>query len=725
MLAARLISCVLTLVGAATLANCDNSLRVEAEARIVPCATSNDALELTNEDPVVYAEVDAFTARDLARYAGELWGRPVRVERGAPPAGAPWLVWLSTAKEATALAPAPERGYHMRRLPGPAPRFVISADTADALRAASYAWLELLGARFFHPRQEVIPRMDGVWVPRALDVSRTPFAEVRSFQVHTLHPVEYNEALVDLGPGALDEGKALVDWVVKTGQNRLKWFLLQKTDRTRQREVIGALIEYAHARGITVGALVQLSGQGSLQGAEELIDLRDPAWPAHLAKRVEEIFNVPWDSLDLTFGEFSSGDPEGLVRQLDLARETIAQRYPDARVNAVNHVGNFPNLYVPFRGRPNQYYYHLTAYADPRIGELVHTLHFYDLYRRGAMYEHDDFAFQREFLIDERALGRRVGYYPESAYWISSDIDVPLYLPAYTYSRWLDIRGLQRDLSARGLTAPTPIDEHCMFSSGHEWGYWMHDYLAAHALWQAAEPFEALPRHVAGAFGTCAPGLGDVLARTVQLENDYLHERHLIAYLWGESATVDLGALGGIDIRRERTSFATVLRMGDAEQRTFERDVLAPLSTFAGELDALEREANAHCKGMGAEMSSARPFCEEMVDGLRVTRVRTEHAVALYQAVLAHARGASPEEALARAEQRRDTAARVIDKRGKAYRFPLERYVDLRPNVTSYASGYLARTHDQCFYLRREAQAAYVIEQGSDPNFGRIPGCNP
>ena len=82
------------------------------------------------------------------------------------------------------------------------------------------------------------------------------------------------------------------------------------------------------------------------------------------------------------------------------------------------------------------FYYHLPQYADLRLGQTVHTLFFFDLYRDWATYAHPNFLLQHDYILEELPT-RRVKYFPESAYWISADIDVPLFLPEYLYARWL------------------------------------------------------------------------------------------------------------------------------------------------------------------------------------------------------------------------------------------------------------------------------------------------
>ena len=63
-------------------------------------------------------------------------------------------------------------------------------------------------------------------------------------------------------------------------------------------------------------------------------------------------------------------------------------------------VGNYPQLYVQYKGEPT-YFYHLPKFADPRLGQTTHTLFWFDTYRDQGMYEHPDFHFQRAGLRDD------------------------------------------------------------------------------------------------------------------------------------------------------------------------------------------------------------------------------------------------------------------------------------------------------------------------------------
>jgi hypothetical protein len=78
---------------------------------------------------------------------------------------------------------------------------------------------------------------------------------------------------------------------------------------------------------------------------------------------------------------------------------------------------------------------------------------------------------------------------------------VPLFLPEFIYSRYNDVHTLTGELETAKLP---PLAGHLMFSSGHEWGYWMTDYLTAKMLWRPDAPLDAFVSDWSAAFGTCA-----------------------------------------------------------------------------------------------------------------------------------------------------------------------------------------------------------------------------
>ena len=540
---------------------------------------------------------------------------------------------------------------------------------------------------------------------------------MRGIQIHTLHPLEYLSSLMEPGEANLAEAKRLVDWLVKTGQNHLQWPLLGSVDWPSFAAHARQIVAHAHGRGVTVGGGVNISVRGSLQRNYVLV--RDDAkYVEQIAEGLDRVLEVPWDDIEISLGEFLAGDPERLVTWLDAAVAHLEKVAPNVRVNVQNHLGNYPELYVDFRGQKNTFFYHVPQYANARLGQTVHTLFWFDLYREGGMYQHPNFHFQREFMLSQLPK-RRVRYLPESAYWIAADVDVPVFLPEFIESRWIDIQGLDRDMRAAGLP---PVEGHVMFSSGHEWGFWMTDYLAAKMMWEPAAPLDRFINHYASAYGSCGAGVGSELSQFMALQKKYLFEKKLIPYVSGEDATVETGASLGIEIRPIRKKFELLLRGTEAERAAFEADILAPLEAMTMETRPIEDSLAARCRGSDGALVR---WCNELRDGVRIVRVRLEHAVTVYRAILAQARGdnGAARAGLAKARAKTQEAKAVIEEREKGYRFDLERLTGAYNNPTFYPFGYLRQAHTQCLWHRRDELARLIIEEDVLDSTSDVPRC--
>jgi hypothetical protein len=83
---------------------------------------------------------------------------------------------------------------------------------------------------------------------------------------------------------------------------------------------------------------------------------------------------------------------------------------------------------------------------------------------------------------EAKAGNRSVMFYPETAYWVNVDVDVPLFLPVYGQRRQHDLRRLAR----REALEDFKIDGQMNFDSGWEWGYWLSDVITARQVWRPA-----------------------------------------------------------------------------------------------------------------------------------------------------------------------------------------------------------------------------------------------
>lgn len=687
-----------------------------------PCTPETSTLEAT---PGLSVWIETGTTAEglglrveMAGYLERIFG-PVDVFGGAPAPGTEPVLWITMSPAAAALAgPIPERSYLLRRTTDASGRTVMLVHARDVhhLAYAFFAFAEVLGARFFHPREELVPALGRAMLPASLDALVTTPLAVRGLQLHVLHPIEWFRALEGSTDEDLAEARQLVDWLVKTGQNHLQWPLLRTVDWASWKLHARRVVLYAHQRGVTVGVVPLLFGRSALQNNYVLVSDLD-GWQGTLEQGLSELLSLGFDEVELALGEFLTEDPEGVLEMLDHAVAFAATEHPGTRISVINHVGEFENLYVPFRGG-TEYFYFIPGEADARLGNTVHTVGPFDLFRPWGMYGHDDFFAHREFLLAQ--VGRRpVRYQPESAYWVSMDVDVPVFLPMYLEARWRDLSGLHAELTARGLA---PLEGHVTFSSGHEWGYWLTDYLTARMTWRPTEPLEAHLAHWAGAFGTCRSEAAELLAEVIEHQRTYAFDRRLLPYLTGEDLHDDLGAIAGFVTHPPRPSFESVHAMLPAERAVFTASVLDPLGEAADAARTTADRTARLCRGADASIA---PWCAELADAAEVLALRWRHSRALYRAVLERrtggldvARGHLDEAAALRAR-----AAEVIHRRERSYRFPASRIAAAWDNPTIYKFGYLKQAHELCYWERPALQATAVVETGEPALTVELPSC--
>lgn len=653
---------------------------------------------------------------DLQSYLTQLWQVPVEVDSTPPAFTQPHVVWVSTSAEAGALVGAtPSQGYVIRSVERGSSRVIVvhAADEANAV-FGMYALLEELGVRYFHPMQELVPALPGPHLPAVVDISREPAFRVRGIQLHLLHPLEYFRPFNEPGDRNLEVALRVIDWLVKTGQNHVQWSILRTVDFEAWRPHAQAIIDYAHSRGVTVGAVVDVWGGASLQNAYDLISSEEN-WSEELETQLDKLMTIDWDIVEMGLGEFLSSEPGTVITWLNHATAYMADHHPHAKLSITNHVGNYPELWIDYEGEET-FYYHLPGEADPRLVNNVHTVFFFDLFRDWGGYGHPDFHLQRDFLYEQ--LGQReMRYMPESAYWCTADIDVPVFLPEYIHARWVDIHELDREVRERGLPA---VEGHVLFSSGHEWGYWMTDYLTAKMMWSPGAELDDFLADITRSFGSCTAEVHAPFAQYTALQTEFLFDLRLMGYLTGEDLHDDLGFLLDITTHPTRIAYHDVLDMNPEELDSFERDVLGGLAAFAAEVEPIESTFADVCTRSDAGL---RPWCAELADGIRVTRLRALHALALYRGVVSHARGEDAAAHFAEAKRIRALAAEVIHRREESYRFDVEELTGAYANPTRYPFGYLRQAHTQCLWERQEQQAEIVVEIGGAPSFTAIPSC--
>ncbi|MCK6503207.1 hypothetical protein L6R53_07395 [Myxococcota bacterium] len=587
--------------------------------------------------------------------------------------------------------------------------------------------LELFGYRFPHPFQARVPAV----LPKGLDDDHpdllrvhAPEQTLRGLHLHTLHPIEGLFGFWDEVPGGaegaeLERVEAVVDWVVKNRGNHLQWVGLDDIeDGGAPHEAwlarATAANEAAHARGLTTGLGVQLFGSGNLQQAFDLLDSdpgdREGRLEA-MAARWALVTPAGFDVYDLSFGEFFGEDPQSFVDAATLARQSLAAADPEAEMSAVVHVGASEDQRVEYDGQ-SMIYYMLAQYVEDTILH-VHTVMYYNLYDdAGGAYHHDDFSEHRALIQQQLQQGERVAYFPESAYWVAFDNPVPLYLPLYVKSRHHDIASLRADALAAG--APD-LDEHVLFSTGWEWGYWQNDAFTLRMGYELPPDWGDLYRDWFAVDGADGLALAQAVVDLAEAQHVALIEGRGAAYLAGRDAAMDVGFGAGIVAAPDRLGFEELAALGEAERAAFDAATLEPLrgleAATAQALDAVQ----------ALDLVRTDRWAQEIRDGVEVDLYRVRFTLGLYQAVLAGAAGEDPTPSLAAADEAWAQARAVVDRRHADLHDPLgETLVDDGvENPTIYDYGYLLRAGELCFWERERVQAARLLE-GSDE---QVPSC--
>ncbi len=563
---------------------------------------------------------------------------------------------------------------------------VRAGDALGAQYGLAHA-LELGGFRFHHPYDPQGPEtFDLPATSDAYGVRQEPEMDRRGLHLHTLHPIE---GLYDFWmPGEPDaelRARQVLDFVVKNRGNHLQWVGLEDIQGPSVHEAwaahTGAILDAAHARGVTCGVGIQLFGASNLQLALDLIDQPQGDLRAQLEQRWSLVTSLPFDVYNLSFGEFSDFEPDFFIEAIDLAFEVLQEQAPDAELTTLIHVGD--DLRVTYEGEETIYYL-LAKHADPAITPWVHTVMYFDLFEdaQGA-YHHEEFDLHRAYILEKLDAGEPVAYFPESAYWIAMDDSVPTYLPIYIRSRWLDMVELRAQ-------AQTPLLDHTLFSTGWEWGYWQNDVMTLRMNWELPQDYGALLVEVLG------EEHGQVVYEAAELQHSLLIEGPLAAWLSSRDAAMEVGY--SLDIV--------------SQPRRPDVDDWSTAPEIDAVLDALDRSEVEHA-GLAARLTGEDRWTQETRDGLEIDSLRSAYVADLVRAVIETGDFAPAEAHLAQARV-------VIDRRHAALHDPQpQRLIEHGDNPTLYDYGYLLRAEQLCFWERELTQARNHVEGLSEP----VPAC--
>jgi hypothetical protein len=575
--------------------------------------------------------------------------------------------------------------------------WIVHAGDLLGAQYGAAAALENLGYRFRNPYDGYAPWAPELVAKPDLGTMHAPQVRVRGLQLHTIHPIESYWALWEPGADHLAEADRIFSWIVANRGNYVQWVALNDIDdaarRAEWQAQTATLIAHAHARGLRVGLNVQLYGAADLQSGFNLSNDTSGTVPIaqELATNVPTITDgLAWDVIQVSFGEFKGADPQKFIDDMNAAYAAIHAAAPNAEVHALVHSG--ANVRVTYMGMDLIYYF-LLQFCDPAIIPDLHTVMFYDLYEdAGGAYAHQDYSEHRAYLLSRIAANARAAYFPEDAYWVAFDDSVPIYLPLYVRSRWLDLDRLASDPAANGH----PLDEHLVFSSGWEWGYWLDDYASLRASYERPAAYRDLIAH---AFAGDLDAAVDPVVAWTEAEHDQLLTGRLIAYLSGRDLTLDAARELGIVSQPDRVTFQDLANDTPDQRAAFAADVLVRLGAFADDLEARAKTIDA--------LPIHGRWADELRDDVDITSLRARFVTTAYQAAIdqlagnldAYDRGhGALVDLLGRA------GGVVARRRGEMHSPNSSLYINRGGNHTLYQYGYLFNADSLCYWNRELKQ---------------------
>ena len=614
---------------------------------------------------------------------------------------------------------------------------------------AAFALLEHLGYAFLHPLAPTLP-LDVQLPSEPIALHTRPHWDIRGTQLHTMHPLEFTDLLNGwgiLGPddnegfeSMLPEWDLLCEWFLANRQNYVQWVLLESESwqdfarSERRQNRLRRLVDRAHEYGLVVGVDVPIALhqqhafrllRSSGEEAEELAEIRSS---------IDWLMAAGFDYLATESGHSEFTHPDG-ARMLAWMNEVAS--YLDTQYNAGAYIkvhtstGQEVEGFVDEETQENLNFNFLPHYADPRLGVMPHTVQHYALDDPAPTYGNENFSHIREFLQEE-AGARETLWHPETAYWVSFDVDVPLFLPVYADRRIHDLWLLGNDEIAgrmgRGERAGASMNGQMNFSSGFEWGYWLNDVVTARAAWNphldAGDEDTARARllhDITRVFGNAGPVVQQVLEDTMRAQHDLLilgkvngvpptdiDQRNGQAYLQGWETFDEISDLArnfGIEAMTQPDKLGLVDMRNPLHPPPRYSAEIAPL---LAEIEARFVELADTLAGLEEEIPpQSLELFWELRDGMRMNALRATQVHGLYDYVDGYwdQSDSQRQARLSAAQAALDEAMVVVSERETHYRVPIERIASWRENPTAYEFTYLWTVHALFFWWRDEGKA--------------------
>ncbi|MEY3012255.1 MAG: hypothetical protein RIT45_990 [Pseudomonadota bacterium] len=587
---------------------------------------------------------------------------------------------------------------------------------------------EALGVHWHHPEETFVPAADAArTLPWAFDGAvQAPRFAFRGLHEHTQHPVPASDFVLQPAvPGHAEMARNWIRWIARNRNNVASFHMLKTVPLDTWLPELATLATFARERGVRLGMVTSFADQqqNNYKHIDESKQEAGAPVPDDVQIRasLDRLVGagIDWIAFQIGTSEFTKPEDARVLGWLQTALDHLAAAHPGTDAFAWIHTT------CSLKDETGGYFYHLPLQSPAALGAWVHTTMFYTLEHPAPVYDCETFHQQRDFAT--AAAGTRpLVYFPETAWWLGFDNNVPLALPITGWSRHYDAAGL-----------PDAYSGHVTFTSGREWGYWMYDHHVLRLGWDAQTSWRDYLDDIAPLFGAHGAQVADVLERWAerQMQDLYVTNPMLTFYLAGELPQDEIGAAAGILARRPKPAFATVLAYDDAQWKAFVQGDLADLAAMEQAYAGLLAELPAPAAEAAPADLSARLYAELHATLWLYVR-RIEHTRRLYQGVVAlrpwHeaklAAGPTGEPDLAIRDAAKAAAAvelsaavtigdavavAVVDGEQR-YRYPLSMLARPKPQtLTSYPFGYLEQTSTAFFWRRREVQLAALVDKAT------------
>ncbi|TVR77345.1 MAG: hypothetical protein EA412_11490 [Chitinophagaceae bacterium] len=562
---------------------------------------------------------------------------------------------------------------------------------------------EKLGFAFIHARQTIIPDLSKWPLKTAFTWEAKARFDKRGFHLHTMHPIELAEPLLDhTFPGGLEMIKEYLEWLVRNNQNYFDFNLLESIDLDYWPQYAKEFVIYGQERGIIMGLDVSL--HMIQQKAFKLYKNPPSSFRSRrnqIRRNLDKLFTAPWDYINMEFSttEFSTGN-QYRKEQLRLYIIDLLEEEYDAILTGREHVVKKDELISTGST------YTLTdeeKVTDAKRQTLVHTVMFYALEDESApVYENENLSHMLDLMKKEMQV-RETWFYPESAYWITFDNSVPMLLLPYLSGRLRDI------LLCHKLGVPG----HITFSSGWEWGYWWIDWSIARWSWEHTFDEKIQDTHALQYINDVFQNdsIFTFFNKQLDLHESYLLEDELMRYMAAQTVTDEIPPPFNKEFHpRPRWRYKDLYRKSDSlTLDSLKTEGIIPLHEFGDASLIISAQYEKYFADDSIPL--IRDLKKELYNAMVITALRAKHRAATLEYLSAKRRSNIDRDRdfdenkyLEVAGEIRSSAQHIVDETELLYRYPVELIARPYKGHTAYPYGYLYIPSKLHFWEREEEQ---------------------